>query len=416
MPNTFSLLFHLRKPKIYNSGPIPIYLRITVNGKRAEFSTHRGCEPSKWNGAAGRMIGSKEQVKQLNSYLDGLVSKLHSFQAELINKGSIVTAELLKDKLTGKADKPRMLVPVFEYHNQKVAELIDREYAPSTLTRYKTSLQHVINFMKWKYNFSDINIKDLNHEFITDFEFYLRSVKKCNNNSAAKYINNFRKVIRICLSNSWLEKDPFIHFKIKIKEPERAFLSEEELHSLEEKKFAIPRLTQVKDIFLFSCYTGLAYIDVKKLTKNNIVIGIDGNYWINTTRAKTETRSNVPLLPPALALIEKYKDHPQAINQMSLLPILSNQKMNAYLKEIADLCGINKELTYHCARHTFATTVTLTNGVSIESVSKMLGHKNLRTTQHYAKILDKKVSADMSILFNKFKVKQELDDQEAVGS
>ena len=407
MANSFSLLFHLRKPKGYTLGPMPIYLRITVNGQRAEFSTHRECDPEKWNGAAGRMNGTKEQVKQLNTYLDSLVSKLHSFQTELLNNGSEVTAELLKDKLTGKADKPRMLVPIFEYHNLKVAELIDREYAASTLTRYKTSLQHVINFMKWKYNFSDINIKDLNHEFITDYEFYLRSEKKCNNNSAAKYINNFRKVIRICLSNSWLDKDPFIHFKIRIKEPERAFLSEEELHALEEKKFAMARLTQVRDIFLFSCYTGLAYIDVKKLTKNNMVIGIDGKYWIKTFRTKTDTASNVPLLPPALALIEKYKDHPQAVNQMALLPILSNQKMNAYLKEIADLCGINKELTYHCARHTFATTVTLSNGVPIESVSKMLGHKNLRTTQHYAKILDSKVSNDMSVLFNKFKTEEE---------
>jgi site-specific recombinase XerD len=173
------------------------------------------------------------------------------------------------------------------------------------------------------------------------------------------------------------------------------------------KEFKVERISQVRDIFLFSCYTGLAYIDVKTLIKNNMVIGIDGKHWIHTFRTKTDTPSNIPLLPQALAIIEKYKTHPQVINEAALLPVASNQKMNAYLKEIADLCGITKELTFHTARHTFATTVTLSNGIPIESVSKMLGHKNLRTTQHYAKILDKKVSNDMEILFQKFELKKD---------
>jgi site-specific recombinase XerD len=415
MTNSFSLLFHLRKPKQYHSGPIPIYLRITVDGQRAEYSTHRECEPAKWNGAAGRMTGSKEQARELNAYLDSLVSKIHAFQTALINNSIQITADKLKNKLTGKEDKSQMLVPIFEYHNSQLAQLVGREYSPTTLIRYRTSLQHVINFMKWKYQICNISIRDLNHQFITDYDFYLRSERNCNNNTTAKYIKNFRKVIRICISNGWLDRDPFINFKIKIKEPERAFLSGEDIKALETKIFVIPRLNQVKDIFLFSCYTGLAYVDVKKLTKNNVVLGIDGNYWIHTTRTKTETRSNIPLLPPALALMRKYEDHPQANNQMVLLPILSNQKMNAYLKEIADICGIHKELTYHCARHTFATTVTLSAGVSIESVSKMLGHKNLRTTQHYAKILDQKVSNDMSILFNKYKQDEEKDQNSSIA-
>jgi site-specific recombinase XerD len=179
---------------------------------------------------------------------------------------------------------------------------------------------------------------------------------------------------------------------------------EEEMKVLASKKFVTERLNQVKDIFLFSCFTGLAYIDVKKLTKNNITIGIDGEKWIYTNRQKTDTRSNIPLLPIAEEIIAKYKEHPQCLNEGKLLPVLSNQKMNAYLKEMADVCGITKELTFHIARHTFATTVTLTNGVPIESVSKMLGHKNLRTTQHYAKILDSKVSVDMKLLKDKFDI------------
>jgi site-specific recombinase XerD len=189
-----------------------------------------------------------------------------------------------------------------------------------------------------------------------------------------------------------------------VKEVERTFLVEEEIQTIASKEFATERLNQVRDIFLFSCFTGLAYIDVKKLTKNNITIGIDGEKWIYTNRQKTDTRSNIPLLPMAEEIIAKYKEHPQCLNEGKLLPVLSNQKMNAYLKEMADVCGITKELTFHIARHTFATTVTLTNGVPIESVSKMLGHKNLRTTQHYAKILDKKVSDDMKMLKAKLQI------------
>jgi site-specific recombinase XerD len=185
-------------------------------------------------------------------------------------------------------------------------------------------------------------------------------------------------------------------------EVERAFLSQDEIETMFNKEFGTDRLNLVKDIFLFSCFTGLAYADVKKLKRNNIALGVDGERWIFINRTKTDTRSNIPLLPISTAILEKYQNHPQAINQERLLPILSNQKMNSYLKEIADLCGIHKELTFHIARHTFATTVTLTNGVPIESVSKMLGHKNLHTTQHYAKILDLKVSDDMKVLKEKF--------------
>ncbi|MEO8772540.1 MAG: site-specific integrase, partial [Ferruginibacter sp.] len=395
MSNSFKLLFQLRKPKQYKLGPQPIYLRITLNGLRAEFSVQRECDPNLWNSESGRMIGKKEDVRILNAYLDGIVTKVYSFQNDLIQNDLPVTAEAIKNKLSGKSERARMLVTIFEHHNKEFAQLVGKEFAPSTLTRYETTLKHVVEFMKWKLAVSDIDIRKLDHPFIADFNFYLRTVKNCNNNSSVKYIKNFRKIIRTCLSNGWLNKDPFINFKSKIKEVERTFLSEEELQTLHEKEFKMDRLNQVKDIFIFSCYTGLAYIDAKFLTQQNIVVGIDGNYWIHTHRKKTDTPSHIPLLPQALDIVEKYKKHPKAISDSSLLPVLSNQKMNAYLKEIAICCGIEKELTFHIARHTFATTVTLSNNVPIESVSKMLGHKSLRTTQHYAKILDKKVSSDM---------------------
>ena len=237
-----------------------------------------------------------------------------------------------------------------------------------------------------------------------EYEFYLRSVRKCANNTAVKYIKNFHKIINICLANGWLTKDPFANYKSKVKEVIREYLTEREIQDLMEKELVSDRLELVRDIFIFSCFTGLAYIDVKQLSKDNIVLGIDGDKWINKNRQKTDTSSRIPILPTAQFIIDKYANHPVCVNEDKLLPIFSNQKMNAYLKEIATVCGINKELTFHIARHTFATTVTLSSGVPIETVSKMLGHTNLKTTQHYAKILDKKISEDMKILKDKFSI------------
>lgn len=208
--------------------------------------------------------------------------------------------------------------------------------------------------------------------------------------------------------NGWLEKDPFIKFKMTKKEVIPEFLTEEEVQTMVEKKFGSARINQVRDIFLFCCYTGLAFVDVRKLNVSEIGIGIDGSKWIFTKRQKTATPSRIPLLPIALEILEKYKDHPVCVNSEKVLPVLSNQKYNEYLKEIAEICEIKKNLTTHTARHTFATTITLSNGVPMETVSKMLGHKNLRTTQHYAKILDKKISDDMSLL------RQKLKDSKAV--
>jgi site-specific recombinase XerD len=381
---------------------------LTVSGQRAEMSTGKECLPERWNPDAGLAKGSTEDVKSLNAYLSILQGKLHQYHNQLLATGETITAETLKNKVSGKSERARSLVKIFQDHNNQVAALLHDEFAPGTLERYKTSLKHTIDFLKWKFRISDIDIRRIDHAFITEYEFYLRSVRKCNNNTAVKYIKNFGKIIRICIANGWLDKSPFVNYKSKVKEVERAFLVEEEIQRLTDKEFATERLNQVKDIFLFSCFTGLAYIDVKKLTKNNITIGIDGEKWIYTNRQKTDTRSNIPLLPMAEEIIAKYKEHPQCLNEGKLLPVLSNQKMNAYLKEMADLCGINKELTFHIARHTFATTVTLTNGVPIESVSKMLGHKNLRTTQHYAKILDRKVSDDMKYLKTKFLLKKNI--------
>ena len=334
----------------------------------------------------------------MNAYLDGLQKKVYEAHSQLTEGDAIITAESIRNKFLGKGGQPRSLMEIFKDHNQKVAALVGKEYTKGTLCRYQTALKHTGDFLKWKYNLSDIDIKKIDHAFLMDFEFYLRSERKCANNSAVKYIRNFGKIIRICIANRWLTYDPFLNYKNKIKTVDRVYLTTEELQEMADKDMATDRLTQVRDIFLFCCFTGLAYADVKKLHKWDIVTGIDGEKWIAIKRQKTDTPSRIPLLPTAITLIQRYPDHPQCESSGRVLPVLSNQKMNSYLKEIADVCSINKPITFHIARHTFATTVTLLNGVPIESVSKMLGHTNIQTTQHYAKILDIKVGADMALL------------------
>lgn len=406
MNTSVSILFYIKRAKVNNLGVCPIYTRVTVNAKRFEFSTNKSINPDKWSSEGSKVKGTSEEARTINSHLDYLKNQILQAEKKLIKKDISVSSENLKNELFGLTETKRMLVPIFQDHNNKIKELVGKEYAPGTLERYTTSLKHTIEFMQWKYNISDIDITKIDHAFITDYEFWLRSVRNCANNTAVKYLKNFNKIIKLCLANDWLDKNPFANYKSKVKEVERVYLTEEEIQSIIEKDFKTERLSLVRDIFLFSCFTGLAYIDVKNLTKSHISYGIDGEKWIFTHRQKTESASKIPILPVTQMIIDKYENHPQCHNESKLLPILSNQKMNAYLKEIAAICEIEKELTFHIARHTFATTVTLTNGVPIESVSKMLGHKNLRTTQHYAKVLDKKVSEDMKILKDKFVFKE----------
>lgn len=404
MEKSFGLLFYLKKPKKFKEGQRPVYLRITVNGISSEISTKRKCDSSDWNSNAGRMDGKTDFAKSLNSYLDVLQRKVYEARKNLAENDHLVTAENIKSLLLGKevsGDK-YMLMDVFKHHNDQMAALVGSEYAPGTLERYITSYKHTQSFLEWKYQVSDIDIARLNYEFISEYEFWLKSVRKCDHNTTMKYLSNFRKIVKRCLLNGWLQKDPFMGFKMPKREVERTALTEKELQEMTSKTFSAERLTLVRDIFLFSCYSGLAYADVKKLRRTDIIIGVDGEKWISSKRQKTDVTARIPLLPPALAILEQYRNHPACIIEDRILPILTNQKMNAYLKEIADLCGIAKNLTYHIARHTFATTVTLSNGVPIETVSKMLGHRNLKTTQHYARILDTKISMDMKQIRNKF--------------
>lgn len=405
---TFGLLFYLKKPKKYRNGPLPIYLRLTLDGKRVEVATKRLCDDSqKWNAGSGKMVGSKEATKILNAHLDILRSQVYAIYKDLLQTGEVITAEAIKNKLLGITERPRMLLDIFHFHNEQVKTLIGNGYAPLTYKRYVTALQHTREFLVWKWNITDIEVSRLNFEFVSDFEFYLRSVRKCGHNTTVKYLVNIKKVVSQCVQKGWLSKDPFRGYKLATKEVVREILTQEELDRIGAKTFSTERLQVARDVFLFSCYTGLAYVDVERLQRGDISVGIDGGKWIFARRQKTESPFRIPLLSVPLQIIERYKDHPKCAAEDRVLPVSSNQKLNEYLKEIAELCGIRKRLTYHMARHTFATTITLNNGVPIETVSKMLGHKNLRMTQHYAKILDRKVSDDMLVLKEKLQRAQQ---------
>lgn len=398
MKQDLKLHIYPRSTKANKLGLIPLYVRITISGNRWEFSSKKYIDPKTWDAKNAKIKGSSQEASSINGYLDILKMKIINLEIEYSLRDEHLTLEDIKNFLTTKKKEVvRMLIPIFEHHNKQIKKLENKEFAPGTIVRYDTTLKHLKDFLLHKYNVEDIRLDKVDHAFIMDFDFYFRTERKCNNNTTVKYIKNFKKIINYCLANDWIQKDPFINYKVKIEKVERVFLSQDEIYKIYEKEHPAERLNLVRDIFIFSCYTGLAYVDVDNLTKNHIVKGIDGQLWIHTYRQKTSTATKIPLLDIPLQIIEKYKDH-FLCKKGKLLPIFSNQKMNAYLKEIATIAEIDKELTFHCARHTFATTVTLSNGVPIESVSKMLGHTNITTTQHYARITEQKVSNDMDHL------------------
>lgn len=399
MTQTISVTFFARKDRATDDGLKPVFMRISLMNKRLTLATKIFVKSSEWSDQSGKLKTNSEEARRVNKMLEAFKMKAFDYQRELMNEGKDVSLENMKAKWYGLTlEKVQMLMDVFKEHNEQMKALIGQEFSPLTFERYETSYRHTQEFMRWKYKVDDIDIKKLNYEFISNYEFWLKSVRKCDHNTTVKYLSNFKKIVHICIKHGWLDKDPFVGFKMTKREVERPFLVEEELTRIFNENLKMPRLRQVRDIFIFCCYTGLAYADVKKLTREEITTGIDGTKWIWTSRQKTETTTRVPLMARALEILERYKDDPQCVNQGRLLPVLSNQKMNSYLNEIADACNITKKMTFHTARHTFATTVTLSNGVPIETVSKMLGHRNLKTTQHYARILDLKVSEDMNNL------------------
>lgn len=405
LDKSFGLLFYLKKPKHYQKGEAPIYLRITVDGNPKELSVKRSCDPVRWNSHAGRASGTRESTRTLNAYLDAYQAKVFEAKRKLVESSQLVTAAAIKEILLGAEQRNKMLIKIFENYNADVKKLIGIDYSRSTWTKYDRTRRLTQEFIQWKYRTDDIHIRQLDFDFVTQLELWFKTSRKCGHNTTLKYISILKMIILYCIDNRWLDHDPFARFEMKKEEVHPTFLSREEIQRIVDKEITIERLSQVRDVYLFCCFTGLAYADVEKLKRSEISMGIDDQLWIFTDRLKTNIKSRVPLLPVSLEIIKRYENDPACINANRVLPVLSNQKYNAYLKEIATICGITKTLTTHTARHTFGTTVTLSNGVPIESVSKMLGHKKISTTQHYARVLDIKVSEDMQALKNRLNTK-----------
>ncbi len=354
---------------------------------------------NEWDSSKGRLKGTTPKIKKLNGYLDQVYSKLLDTQKQLLDKDNLITATKIKASYLGLDEDHKTIKDIVAYHNEKMKDVLKW----GTLKNYRTTANYLEEFLKKIKKIDNIYLKHINYQFITEFEMFLRSYrakkerKTCGTNGTMKHLERLKKLLNLAIKLEWLEKNPFRSYSFKFEKNDRQFLTERELHILEETIFTSESLERVKDMFLFSCYSGLSYIDLKQLTSDQIVKGMDGKDWIYTKRAKTQQSFKIPLLESAKEIIKKYREQgfPET---KEVFPVISNQKINKYLKNIMDSIGIRKNITFHSARHTFATVVTLSNGVPIETVSKLLGHTKLSTTQIYAKVLETKLSNDVSNL------------------
>lgn len=405
--NTFSTTFWLQSSRAINNEAL-LYVRITVNQKRLNISLKRKIAISIWDPLKQKVKGNSAEARQINLYLDQVNAQLFQCYQDLKFKNQLVTANLIKANFLGEGENNKSLKESIEYHAGKIKNTL----AIGTNRNFGITEGYITKFLHRKLNTTDVFLHQLDYKFVCDFENFLHSYyptghpKAMNHNTVMKHIQRLRKIVTLAYHLEWIQKDPFVRWKPTFEKTEREFLSANELSNLETAKLPIERLERVRDLFVFSCYTGISYIDMMQLKRTNIHKGIDGNNWIITKRQKTNTSIKIPLLLKAQDLIDQYENHPMTYISDTLFPVITNEKLNVYLKEVAEICGIQKNLTFHMARHTFATTVTLTNGVPIETVSKLLGHTKLTTTQIYAKVIERKVSDDMNNLRQVLKQKE----------
>jgi site-specific recombinase XerD len=394
--STFKVLFLTQKGKPRPDGRVPVVARITLNGQMAHFHTSVDVAPDSWLPKEGRTAGANREEKEANSTLDDYRVLIRQKYNELMMNGEVVTASRVKLAVTSQDEKSYNLLDICKEFVEDYHKLvITGSVTLCTYQRYVLTRERLSEFIKSKYRVADLPISQINHSFIKGFDLHNRTEHRAANNTAARFVKHFRTMFDLALNNGWVRTDPFANYKIQLEKVNRGYLTQEELDAMTGKEFTNKRLEAIRDMFLFSVYTGLAYIDVRELTKENIEYREDGSVWLTTTRQKTNNPVILPLLALPAQIIEKYRD---TAKNGRLLPIPSNQKVNDYLKEIAALCGIEKSLTFHLARHTFATTVTLENGVPIETVSRMLGHNSIKTTQIYARITASKIGHDMGML------------------
>ena len=396
--SSFAILFFIRESRVRKDGTASIEVVLTVNGERCAFSTGKRVKSCNWDKTKQQVKGKDEEAQSLNNYLKAIKAKLYQKEAELLDRGFIITAELLRDAYFDKVEslKEKSLFEVFEEHNKEQEKLVGNGVSKATYWISVYTVRLLKEFVQQKYKREDLYLRELNLNFIQSFHTFLRIDKGMAQNSSTKHLKLLKKIINLAVANSYMATNPFITYKIEREPVEIDFLDEEELRKIINFDTPLPRLERAKDMFLFGCFTGLSYIDIKTLAPEHFEKDNAGRIWIKKRRVKTGVLSRIPLLPIAKLILDKYKGGEK------LLPIQDPADINKYLKDIAILCDIKKRITFHTSRHTFASTVTLANNISLEVVSKMLGHTNTRMTNHYAKLIDKCIGEQMDKLMDTF--------------
>jgi integrase len=384
--NRCTIRVFIRKYRLTKDGKAPLLMRLTVNGRRWDSALKVAINPYEWDPIKEKATGDDSFSNLVNETIESAKFRIHKIKLSMEDEGKTITLAGIKNKYLNRDKNQRTILSLFQKHNVECEMKVGVQITNSTYVRYKTCYKHVKEFLKKEYKVEDLPVSEINRRLYDRFEYYLKKDKKCAHNTTIKYIRNFNKIVRIAVEQGWLTKTPYREIGYRLEEIDKDYLTQEELTSIIKKDISIKRLDIVRDLFVFCCHTGLAFSDIKELTDDNIEIGVDKNKWIIKKRKKTNIVSKIPLLDAPSNIIKKYKDYPRTANQTTLLPVPSNQKMNAYLKEIGDITKINKVLTTHTARRTFATTIMLHNGVSMEAVSKMLGHTSLFMTRKYAKV------------------------------
>jgi integrase len=395
--NNISILLWLFKAKINKQGLAPLYLRVSYSTQRKNISTGYYLQPNKWDAVKHRAKGNQPEAAEINNYIQQTQSRLVSIYNNMLKEGDINLDNLI-ERFFGRDVSPHTILELIQWHNNDIQKRIGIDYTASTFEKYDILRKRMEEFIPVKYNKKDLRLKDINYDFAADFDFYLRNAHNNSQNTVVKYIKNLKRILNVGVNSKWLPEIPFKGFKATYKDVERIYLTAKELKLIEGKSFRLERLNLVRDMFVFQCYTGLAYNDMAKLTKQDVSTGLDGNQWIIIRRTKTDGRSAIPLLPVATSIIEKYRSK---AGDEKLLPCYAIQKFNSYLDEIANICGIDKNLTSHVGRRTFATTIALNNGMSLEAISKILGHTSTKITQIYAVVTDHKISEEMNKLREK---------------
>jgi len=390
--------FSLRESKQNKKGLSPIEVSITTNGKRIYFSTGKHVPATDWNKEKQAVKGKSEEAQLINGYLIQLRNKIYQKEIELLQKGYLITAELLKEAITDKVEalNEKTLLDVLNEHNTERKAMVGKTVAPATYWVFEYTGRLFKEFIQKKYERKDLYLREINLGFIQGFHAYLLGEKKMGQNSCTKHLKFLKKLLNLAVANSYISYNPVNAYKVEREPVEVDFLDEEELRKIINFDTPLPRLERAKDMFLFGCFTGLSYIDIKTLAPEHFEKDSAGRIWIKKRRVKTGVLSRIPLLPIAKLILDKYKGGEK------LLPIQDPADINKYLKDIAILCGINKRICFHTSRHTFASTVTLANNISLEVVSKMLGHTNTRMTAHYVKLIDKCIGEQMDKLMDTF--------------